>query len=94
MLSGLERRLRTFWKCIWSLECVLSALGRVYLLRILMLTAFGIFGFCYLAFFTGFHLLPGSALRAQHRLEDERPPLALRLLLGVRHPVDLQPSIV
>ena len=29
-----------------------------------------------------------------HRLEDERPPLTLRLLLSVRHPVNLQPSIV
>jgi hypothetical protein len=59
--SDLERRLRTFWKCIWSLGCVLSALGRVYLLRIPLLTAIGIFGFCYLAFFTGFRLLLGNA---------------------------------
>jgi hypothetical protein len=29
-----------------------------------------------------------------HRLKDERPPLTLRLLLSVRHPVNLQPSIV
>ena len=29
-----------------------------------------------------------------HRLEDERPPLALRLLLGIRHPVNLQLLIV
>jgi hypothetical protein len=29
-----------------------------------------------------------------HRLEDERPPLALRLLLGIRDPVNLQPSVV
>ncbi len=28
------------------------------------------------------------------RLEDERPPLSLRLLVSVRHPVNLQPSIV
>jgi hypothetical protein len=59
--SDLERRLRTFWKCIWSLECVLSALGRVYLLRIPLLTAIGIVGFCYFAFFTGVHHLLGNA---------------------------------
>lgn len=29
-----------------------------------------------------------------HRLEDERPPLTLRLLLGIRYPVNLQPLIV
>ena len=28
------------------------------------------------------------------RLEDERPPLALRLLLGIRHPVNLQLLVV
>src|SRR3712207_3218667 len=59
--SDLERRLRTFWKCIWSLECVLSALGRVYLLRVPLLTAVGIVGFCYVALFTGLHSLLGNA---------------------------------
>jgi hypothetical protein len=44
----------------------------------------------------GGHHNAGSGLgrRAQHRLEDERPPLALRLLLSVRHSVNLQPSVV
>jgi hypothetical protein len=28
------------------------------------------------------------------RLEDERPPLALRLLLGIRYPVNLQLLVV
>jgi hypothetical protein len=29
-----------------------------------------------------------------HRLEDKRPPLTLRFTLGVRHSINLQPSIV
>jgi hypothetical protein len=32
--------------------------------------------------------------KVPHRLEDERPSLALRLPLGVRHPVNLQLSII
>ena len=59
--SDLKQRLWTFWKCTRSLRCVLSALGRVYLLRIPLLTAVGIVGFCYLAFFAGFRLLLGNA---------------------------------
>jgi hypothetical protein len=59
--SGLKQRLRTFWNCVRSLTCVLSALGRVYLLRIPLLTAIGIVGFCYVAFFTGFRFLFGNA---------------------------------
>jgi hypothetical protein len=59
--SDLKRRLRAFWKCIRSLECVLSSLGRVYLLRVPLLVAVGIVGFCYVAFFTGFRLLVGNA---------------------------------
>lgn len=59
--SDLNKRLPTLWKCILAPECVLSALGRVYLLRIPLLTAIGIVGFCYLAFFTGFRLLLGNA---------------------------------
>src|SRR5215208_4743612 len=35
-----------------------------------------------------------SEVGVPQRLKDERPPLPLRLLLSVRHPVNLQPSIV
>lgn len=49
-MSRLKQRLPAFWKCVRSLECVLSSLGRLYLLRVPLLTALGIVGFCFAAF--------------------------------------------
>jgi hypothetical protein len=66
-----------------------------------VLVAIGL-GTIYLRAQLGLRIDPRASARGEniktdngiHRLEDERPPLALRLLLSVRHPVNLQLVIV
>lgn len=56
----LKQRILAAWQCVRSLECLLVILGRIYLVRVPLLTAFGIVGFCVAAFFSDTRLLLGN----------------------------------
>lgn len=58
--SLLKQRILAAWQCVRSLECLLAFLARIYLVRVPLLTAFGIVSFCVAAFFTDARLLLGN----------------------------------
>jgi hypothetical protein len=60
VLSLPMQRIVAAWRCVRSLECLLAFLGRIYLVRVPLLTALGIVGFCVAAFFTDARLLLGN----------------------------------
>jgi uncharacterized membrane protein len=60
VLSWLKLRIVAAWRCVRSLDCLLAFLGRIYLVRVPLLTAVDIVGFCAAAFFTDAGLLLGN----------------------------------